>query len=666
VSDWRVAWTAWKGSAHRKLTGHTEDIASVAVGKVADRDVIVSAGGWTVFIWDPDTGEPIGPPLGTAAGVVSAMALGRAGERDLIACACGQAGYQQVHVWDAVTRQPIGALPGQVGYVDAIVLGRAGGRDVIACVDRQGRAVYIWDAVTGQPAGPPVPMPVGWYSALALAREGRKDVIAVAVGQPSIYDPGTQTSRAGHATTVLLDPGKAKLIGRPRQIDGTGLQSRLAMTYDPSRDLALCAGETVERKIRTWDPRTGKPIGRPLDAPGAKALAFGWVAGRLILVSSHNNEATRFWDVLTGEQVRAPVTHDQSPQVLAAGRVGDRDVIVCGCEGYLEVMDWDAEDQPFGHTDSVLSLASGKAGDREVIVSAGAVDDHAVWVWDAATGQPAGPCLPSPGVSVDAIAAGRAGDRDVVVTAERDSSAPASQIRVWDPSAGVPIGDPIPGDGDVAALTTGRAGDRDLIVSASDQGVAIWDAVTREAVSRLPFVKPDRPRALAVALAPGEPGVHVLCAAALDGEVIVHTWDAATWQLVRAIGIPVIVSRPTLAFAWLLERLWIVFVDERDQNLHIRDAAVGSVVGPAFTRPAAGIHALAAGRVAGRDVVVTGGSDGTVTIVDAASGVPVGNPLAGHEGPVWTVALSQVNGQDCVVSGGNDRRVICWIASPPA
>jgi hypothetical protein len=218
----------------------------------------------------------------------------------------------------------------------------------------------------------------------------------------------------------------------------------------------------------------------------------------------------------------------------------------------------------------------------------------------------------------------------------------------------------------VAALAVGRIGDRDLIISAAGGGVVTWDAVTKEAVSRLPFVKPGQPRALALALGPGEPGLHVLCATALDAEVVVHAWDATTWQLVRAVGIPVIVSHPTLAFASFLERLWLVFVDQRDRNIHIRDAAAASVVGPAFTHPAAEISALAAGRAAGRDVVVAGGSDGTVTILDAASGAVIGEPLAGHEGPVWAVALTQVNGRDCLVSGGNDRRVICWTASPPA
>jgi WD40 repeat protein len=666
LSDWRVAWTAWKGSAHRKLTGHTEDITSVAIGKVADRDVIVSAGGWTVCIWDPGTGDLIGQPLGTGAGAVSAMALGQVGGRDLIACACGGSGYQEVRVWDAVTRQPLGALPGQVGYADAIVLGRAGGRDVIACADRSGNAVRVWDAVTGQPVGSPVPIPAGQHSALVLARDGRRDVIVVAVCQPAIYDPGTQGPQGGHATTALLDPGKGRLIGRPRQIEAAGTQSRLAMTYEPGRNLALSAGQATDGTIRIWEARTGRAVSRTPVAPAAQALAFGWIGDRLILASSHYNDSTRFWDALTGEQVRYPVTLDDTPQVLTVGRAGDRTVIVCGCRAYLEVVDWDAEDHPFGHTASVLCLAPGTVGDRAVIASAAAVDDKAVWVWDATTGQPAGPCLPSSDVSVDAVAAGRVGDRDVVVTGGLDSK-PAGWIRIWDPVSGEPIGDPIPCGFavSVAALAVSRVGGRDLIVSAASDGVAAWDAVTREAVSRLPFVKPDQPQALALALAPSGPGLHVLCAVALDDEVIVHEWDTATWQLVSAAGIRV-APRPVLAFAWLMDQLWIVFVDRRDRNIHIRDAFAASVVGPAYTRPAAEIYALAGGRLAGRDVVVAGGGDGTVTILDAASGEPIEEPLAGHEGPVRAVALTRVNGTDCVVSGGNDRRVICWTASPPA
>jgi WD40 repeat protein len=515
----------------------------------------------------------------------------------------------------------------------------------------------MWDAATGQPIGRPADVPNGW-PALALARDGRKEVIVVTVAESSVWD--REGPRVGYARTALLDPKTGKLIGRPRQIHDGGVHSAMAMTYEPARDLVLCAGQADDLTFRIWDARTGRAIGPPPSAPGAPR-AFTRIAGRLILVSSYGSE-TRFRDVFTGEEVRHPVTHDYTPQVLTVGRVGDRDVIVCGCQDYLEVIDWDAEDHPFGHTDSVVSLARGTVGHRDVILSAAACDDDTVLAWDASTGQPVGPGLKPHHVSIDALAAGRAGDREVVITADQNSSPTAGQIRVWDLMSGVPIGDPIPG-GDVTALAMGRVGDRDLIVSAASDGVVTWDAVTREAVHRLSFIKPDHPRALALSLVPNGPDLTVLCAAALDSEVIVHAWHAATGQLANATGIRVIVSRPTLAFAWLMYRLCIVFVDERDQNLHIRDASdgYGSVIGPAFAHPASKIYALAGGHVAGRDVVVTGGSDGTVTIWNPETGEPFGEPLAGHEGPVLAVTL---NG-DYIVSGGTDRRVICWTALPP-
>jgi WD40 repeat protein len=60
----------------------------VALGRVGDRDVIVSAdydGG--VLIWDAATGAPIGNPLTSHTGSVAAVALGRIDDRDVIVSA---------------------------------------------------------------------------------------------------------------------------------------------------------------------------------------------------------------------------------------------------------------------------------------------------------------------------------------------------------------------------------------------------------------------------------------------------------------------------------------------------------------------------------------------------------------------------------------------------
>src|SRR5574342_410006 len=67
------------------LTGHTGRVWAVAIGRVGDRDVIISGGGdATVRIWDAETGPPVGDPLTGHTGRVWAVAIGRVGDRDVI------------------------------------------------------------------------------------------------------------------------------------------------------------------------------------------------------------------------------------------------------------------------------------------------------------------------------------------------------------------------------------------------------------------------------------------------------------------------------------------------------------------------------------------------------------------------------------------------------
>jgi hypothetical protein len=72
------------------------------------------------------------------------------------------------------------------------------------------------------------------------------------------------------------------------------------------------------------------------------------------------------------------------------------------------------------------------------------------------------------------------------------------------------------------------------------------------------------------------------------------------------------------------------------------------------------VYSVAMGQVGGRDVVVSGGSDGTVRVWDPTTGGAVGEPLIGHDGEVSSVAMGQVGGRDVVVSGGYDRTVRVW------
>lgn len=72
------------------------------------------------------------------------------------------------------------------------------------------------------------------------------------------------------------------------------------------------------------------------------------------------------------------------------------------------------------------------------------------------------------------------------------------------------------------------------------------------------------------------------------------------------------------------------------------------------------VTTVAMGRLGWRDVIVSGGGDGTVRVWDQ-NGQPVGEPLAGPR-RTWirTVAIGRLGWRDVVVSGGGDGMIRVW------
>ena len=93
MDGWPVHWAAWNGQGHRSLQDHGL-VSAVAIGHAGGRDIIVSfsvsrSDRYTVQVWDAVTGEPVGAPLGYRDSPVSALAVGRVGDRDIIVLGSG-------------------------------------------------------------------------------------------------------------------------------------------------------------------------------------------------------------------------------------------------------------------------------------------------------------------------------------------------------------------------------------------------------------------------------------------------------------------------------------------------------------------------------------------------------------------------------------------------
>jgi AAA ATPase domain/Trypsin-like peptidase domain/WD domain, G-beta repeat len=71
------------------------------------------------------------------------------------------------------------------------------------------------------------------------------------------------------------------------------------------------------------------------------------------------------------------------------------------------------------------------------------------------------------------------------------------------------------------------------------------------------------------------------------------------------------------------------------------------------------VNSVCAVRVDGRDLLASGGGDGTVRVWDPVTGEAIA-VLEGHIGPVASVCAVQVGDRDLLASGGNDRTVRVW------
>jgi WD40 repeat protein len=170
--------------ASAPLVGHDGPILAVAIGRAGDREIIVSGSADAIVrVWDAVTGDPApGPETMDQKDPVNAVAIGRVGDRDIIVYGSGD---HTVRIWDAVAGDPVGTLYGHDESVRGVAIGRAGDREIIVS-GSDDRTVRIWDAVTGDPVGAPFTGHDGVVFAVAIGRPEDREIIVSGSGDRTV------------------------------------------------------------------------------------------------------------------------------------------------------------------------------------------------------------------------------------------------------------------------------------------------------------------------------------------------------------------------------------------------------------------------------------------------------------------------------------------------
>jgi WD40 repeat protein len=543
------------------LTGHPGTINAITAVRWADDWTVLATGAKDdmVRFWDPIGGISVADPLATHRGEVTAAATVPAQDGELLATGSGDGSVQ---LWNPRSREPEGRLlTGHAGPVKAIVaVTVADDRTVLATGGKDGMRIYFWNPGQKRLTGSPLTAHASPVNAIAVARLAHRTLLVTA-GQDHkirLWDVDTRADVAfpvqarwvNAVATVALPDGRLLIA-----TGGSDGKIELQELYE-SADGTLAA--TV--------PSSGH-LG------AVSTLAVAKLAGQQVLVSGSRDRTVRLWEPDKGKPARqSPLAGHKSPVTAVAATPltsGLAPIATSGQDGTVSLWDDPLASEPSARVlkryGPVYAMAAVELADRTLLATGGG--DGRVRLWEPGTGELVGPGLDGHVGAVNAITAARLADgTTLLVSGGSDGS-----VRFWDPVTGLLVRDPMIGYGRIRAVATVRLPEGNTLVAAG-----------------------------------GDYGV-------------VQVWDGT--------GQPAVI-----------------------------EPAAGQ---------AAAINAIAAVELPGRILLATGDDNGAVRLWDARTGAPatdgLTSRLTGHNGPVKAiVAMSLPNGQTLLATGGDDKTILIW------
>jgi eukaryotic-like serine/threonine-protein kinase len=333
-------------------------------------------------------GAQIGKPLTGHSDTVNSVAVGRHDGRPI--AISGGFTDPVARVWDLTTGRQAAELSGHRDLLRAVAIGQHGGEPLVVVGHYRAVWAWRWTETTSGRATLPNQQPLGTVydkkgSGSAYVSEHTASVFSVAVGEsrgkPVVLSGGADKSIRVWSVEDEIDARRLHTLR-----GHTSTVRSIAAGKNNGRPIAVSGGK--DRTVRVWDLHSGKQIRKLVGHTGTiHQVAIGERAGNPVVLSAGEDQTIRVWDLATGRQVAALKSPESAIHGMAYGRIEDKPVVLSGGEDSV-IRVWDLDSgrqmgQPLkGHESTITSIAVGERNGQPIAVSGAA--DQTVRIWNLA------------------------------------------------------------------------------------------------------------------------------------------------------------------------------------------------------------------------------------------------------------------------------------------
>jgi len=476
-----------------KRTNTSMNIRSVAFspdGRVI-ASINVSDQGGHVVLWDVDSMQPAGDPLGEFWGVSGEVAFSPDGKK--LVC-----GFGNVMIWDLSGEQPI-EKPLQENFTDVTAIALSPDGKILAAGDGSESRIILWDVESEQIIG--------------KSLEGHSSEIISTAFNP---DGNILASGSWDRTIALWDVASGQTIGEP-------LSAHIARISEIafSPDGKILASASEDDTIILWDLEGAAYSKEIVPLENSGVTRDGLSADGKILASVDDNGAIHLMDIDSGQPFGEPLERQEEGSVSRVAFSPDMSTIASMDEDN-SINLWNASTGmriagPLReHVCAAVWCFSDLAfsPDGKILASVAGNEDGVIILRDATSGQPIGDPLESNLIYVMSITFSPDGKTLAAVY--------EGGVLLWDVESRQRLYEPLQGHTDWV-LSAAFSPDGKILASGGWDGtVILWDTASGQRIH-----EPLRgSNSEGIAIVAFNPTGEILASGLTDGTIIF--WDIAS------------------------------------------------------------------------------------------------------------------------------------------